>query len=616
MQAYEVFTKISMQNGVSGILAVIAKDVLKLEGSLNHLQKSLNGLNSRTARAIGGGLGIAGGVAGLMFMGKTVEKAAELQHIQQQMIIGGVTQAKVAEATAKAYEVAARSGQKVATILESMNEIRNPLGGIDEALHHIDKLSSAMVVLKSIDKGGKTNVADSVYALVRSAEFRNAVNGPDFDKAIDMMTRAAVATGGRVNPQEFFQFSKYARGALPGLSDRFLYLYGPELAQEFKGSSAGTAMASLYKQITGGQMTTRGARLLDGLGMINRDKVEYDKHGRLLRTKPGAVVGSGEFAADPDKFAKTLYDALVKKGLDATQQKQWLAQIFGNRNAEQMITTLMFQHNRLDRGAAGIAQTMNIDDAAKELLKNDYHTAMNSFSSAWSNMLTKLGGPLVEPAVRALNSMSAAMNSITRMNPDTISKISHGLVEVFSALTLGGIGFMIGGPIGGLIGLAVGAIASFLGLNWEWFGKIFSSLGAKIEVAVGAIASFLGLNWEWFGKIFSSLGAKIEAFFAGLEKLLSNGLSKVLPGVAPGDAGDRAAAGAAAGDRLRGRPAPAPFSPNKPVLEHHSQIFLDGDVIHSNVTRRTLAAAEHSRQAPTFNSYAMYNGPSGQAWEA
>jgi hypothetical protein len=588
MLAYEIATKITMANGVSGVLALIAKDVLKVEGSLNHLQKSLNGLNSRTARAIGGGLGIAGGVAGLMFMGKTVEKAAELQHIQQQMIIGGVTQQKVAEATAKAFDVAVKSGQKAASVLESMNEIRNPLGGIDEAMHHVDKLASAMVVLKSIDKGGKTNVADSVYALVRSAEFRNAVNGPDFDKAIDMMTRAAVATGGRVNPQEFFQFSKYARGALPGLSDRFLYLYGPELAQEFKGSSAGTAMASLYKQITGGQMTTRGARLLDDLGMINRDKVEYDKHGRLLRTKPGAVVGSSEFAADPDKFAKTLYDALVKKGLDATQQKQWLAQIFGNRNAEQMITTLMFQHNRLDRGAAGIAQTMNIDDAAKELLKHDYNTAMNSFSTAWSNMLTKLGGPLVEPAVRALNSMTDAMNWVTKLNPDTLTMVSHGLVELFSALSFAGIGMLIGGPVGAVIGGAIGLIGSFLGLNWEWFGKIFSSLGAKIE-----------------------------AFFAGLEKLLSSGLSKILPGVAPGDDEARKKALEGVGRGFRGGgAAPAPFTPGKQGSLIHNHIMIDGREVASVVTNHQVGDAEHSRQAPSFNSYAMYNGPSGQAWEA
>jgi hypothetical protein len=605
MQVYEVATKITMQNGVSGVLAVIAKDILRIEGSVNHLQKSMAGLN-RTSRAMVGGLGLAAGGAGLLFMGKTVEKAAELQHIQQQMIIGGVTQAKVAEATAKAYEVAARSGQKVATILESMNEIRNPLGGIDEALHHIDKLSSAMVVLKSIDKGGKTNVADSVYALVRSAEFRNAVNGPDFDKAIDMMTRAAVATGGRVNPQEFFQFSKYARGALPGLSDRFLYLYGPELAQEFKGSSAGTAMASLYKQITGGQMTTRGARLLDGLGMINRDKVEYDKHGRLLRTKPGAVVGSGEFAADPDKFAKTLYDALVKKGLDATQQKQWLAQIFGNRNAEQMITTLMFQHNRLDRGAAGIAQTMNIDDAAKELLKNDYHTAMNSFSSAWSNMLTRLGGPLVEPAVRALNSMSAAMNSITSMNPDTISKISHGLVEVFSALTLGGIGFMIGGPIGGLIGIAVGAIASFLHLNWE-------SIGPMLTHVVDSFQKFL----EGIAALPGQLVDAIASTFAAIGTMLANAIKSLLPGVAPGDDEDRKKAWEGVGRGFRGGgAAPAPFVPGKQGSLIHNHIMIDGREVASVVTNHQVGAAEHRRQAPSFNSFAMYSDPSGQAWEA
>ena len=254
---------------------------------------------------------------------------------------------------------------------------------------------------------------------------------------------------------------------MPGLSDKFLYSYGPELAQEFKGSTAGTSLASLFKQISGGQMTTRGARLLDDLGMIERDKVDYDKHGRIVRTKPGAVTGSQEFASDPNIWAERLLGAMTKKGLNTASQGEYLAQIFGNRNAEQMIRTLMYQSTRLDRGAAGIAQTMNVGDAAKQLMEKDYDTAMNSFHAAWTNMLTALGGPLVSTATSALNTMSGAFNSLTSANPAVITGVAQGLTTLGVALAGGGIGLLVGGPVGAAIGAVAAGLAALAGLNIE-----------------------------------------------------------------------------------------------------------------------------------------------------
>jgi hypothetical protein len=45
MNTYEIFTKITMVNGVSSVLGVIAKEVLQLEGGIGKLQTKLLGLN-------------------------------------------------------------------------------------------------------------------------------------------------------------------------------------------------------------------------------------------------------------------------------------------------------------------------------------------------------------------------------------------------------------------------------------------------------------------------------------------------------------------------------------------------------------------------------------------
>jgi hypothetical protein len=60
MQAYEIFTKITMQNAASGVLAVIAKDALALEGTLGSIAKHFGSIN-KTSLAIGGGLSMAFG---------------------------------------------------------------------------------------------------------------------------------------------------------------------------------------------------------------------------------------------------------------------------------------------------------------------------------------------------------------------------------------------------------------------------------------------------------------------------------------------------------------------------------------------------------------------------
>ena len=498
-EVYNVFTKISMVNGVSAVLGVVAKEVLSLEAGVQRLQKAFTSLN-RTSMAVGGAFSAAAGAGALTFMKHAVDKAADLQSIQERLIIGGVDHAKVMEATAKAYDVAAKSGQKVADVLETMSEIRNPLGGINEAMHHIDKLGEAMTVLRSLDHRHGTGVAGQVYNLVRSAEFRNAVSGPEFDKAIDMMTRAAVATGGRVNPTEFFQFSKYARGALPGLSDRFLYLYGPELAQEFKGSSAGTALSSLYGQVVGGKMTTRGARILDDLDMIEDGKADYDKEGRLIRVKPGGVVGSGEFVNDPDKWAARLVKAMEDHGIkDKDLQGQYMASIFGNRLAEQMVKTLAFQGNRLDRGAAGIAQTMDIGDAAAELRKHDYKTNLASFHTAWDNLLTALGSPLIPSATSALNTVTEAINRITASNPETLRIIAIGVAALGGIfLTAGVVAMLAAIGTGGALIVGIGAlgvaIGTWMSINWDTITSGIRGIGEALSGLWDRIKAMLGFG--------------------------------------------------------------------------------------------------------------------------
>ena len=99
----------------------------------------------------------------------------------------------------------------------------------------MDTLASAANALKAQGGSNGGDTAKELYDLVKSAEFRNAIGDKDFDKSIKSMVAADVATGGIVTPRTFLQMSQMLKGALPGLSDDYLYKIMPELAQELRG---------------------------------------------------------------------------------------------------------------------------------------------------------------------------------------------------------------------------------------------------------------------------------------------------------------------------------------------------------------------------------------------
>ena len=225
------------------------------------------GLHGRAMHA--GPLGLGGGdiaaAGGLWSAYEALKAAADLQEVQENLKISGVSPAEIQKATREAYSIGAQYGLTATSVLQGINEIRNPLNkgktadeGVEDALRHADTLARAAVVLRDQGKDRNGDVGRELYDLVKSAEFRNAIGDKDFDKAVGSMVSADVATGGIVTPRTFLQMSQMLKGALPGLSDDYLYKIMPELSQEFGGARAGTAATSLYQQLIAGQMRTTG----------------------------------------------------------------------------------------------------------------------------------------------------------------------------------------------------------------------------------------------------------------------------------------------------------------------------------------------------------------------
>jgi hypothetical protein len=214
----------------------------------------------------------------------------------------------------------------------------------------------------------------------------------------------------------WLQMSQYLKGALPGLSDDFLYSYMPELAQEFKGAGAGTAMASLYQQLVAGQMRTSGLRLLDKLGLLDESKVDFDHNGRIVKARPGYFTDDDVFKANPLLGIEDIIKAIAAHGITGEkEQRDNISMLFGNRNAAQMALTLAYQDMRLGRGAQGIKNTWSLTAASDELLAND---PMTQFRKTWADLnvvLLDIGERSLPAVLGALKLFDDALKALHDM---------------------------------------------------------------------------------------------------------------------------------------------------------------------------------------------------------
>src|SRR5579883_2240492 len=324
---------------------------------------------------------LAVGLGGLALGAKMIREASDLEAVKTRMRLGGVAEPAIDRATAKALELGDRYHVKASRVLQAFGKG----AGQDEG-----------------------EIAGGFYEAVKAAELDNKITGPDFDRFIDRMVKAYIGTGGKVTPREYFQFEKYSRQALQGMDQDFLFRIAPELIQEFGGSSAGTALASLYGQVVGAKMPTRGLRLAEDIGELDASKVEFDKHGRVVRAKPGAFLDAALLQSDPMAFADKIYDKLAANAItDEKAQDEYIAQMFSNRNAANILRVLHDQRARFLRSALGIDHALT-PDQAQPALSNDPNTLARGASADFANAAARggdgLGTTIFNAITRGLSS--------------------------------------------------------------------------------------------------------------------------------------------------------------------------------------------------------------------
>jgi len=507
MDVWKIGVAISLANGMSPVIAVIAADLLGLKGRVGEVERAFTGWNT----ALMGTVGILAGTAMLAGVAKLIEHGDELVHVQQQMAAAGVNQVDVAKATADSWKVAAQYGLKVSDVLSDIKEARMVFGSTEHAMDFIGPLEQMRVVLNATTEGSGNKAADAVYEMARAGELKG-LQGPDqFMSYFDMMTKAITASGGKVDPAAFLKATQYGRLASKGWDEEFYTKYLPSMIQEMNPSQTGTALMSLFGTTIQGKVSKRSLGMMEDLGLIeDQSKITFNKLGDPMGMSPGAIKGTDLMTKDPYRWAQEILKPLVeaKLGHDVKAGDedaiQLLGGMFGNRTAAQAIATLLLEGNRINKDAGLISGAQGVG-ASDAMLANDPKTVMKNFTSAWDNLLTAFGSPLVPVGIQAMNSVANAMKSITSFavaHPEAIKIIGEAIIGIGVALVGLGAAAVIGaavaivGPVTAAVAAVGAIIASVAAFNWQGITGVLTGIYNAIS---DFITKMTGLATSMFG---------------------------------------------------------------------------------------------------------------------
>jgi hypothetical protein len=513
---YRIGVAMTMTNGVSPILSVIARDLLHVHSRINEVQK---GFSAWKAAIYGAGAAMAG-TGMVRMMGVMVEHAGKLRHEQELLRIVFKDQAVGAKAVAEATKAAWETTRTVPTTkveenVKAISDLHQVFGNIDVATRMMPKFQQMSALLAAVGRGDESNMA---YLAARGMELRGALINPKthqideerFAKEAEMMTNVVIGSRGRVGPRDFTNFIQQAGPAARLLSDEEMYRRMPAVIQAMGGFKAGTALNSLSAMTLGGQMTGRVAENWMKAGLMDQSKVHKGAFGNVK-------VDSGAFkdydAKNPIQYVfDKVIPALEKMGAGKDAIEESLMQIFKLQNrqtAGRLLADIIQNRAQIEKDAVIYGGTMGSDEALKELLKKDPTMVMKAFHASWSNLLSALGDPAVGRATGFMTELTMAMRGMTRFALENPSA-ANAIVQ-----TLGGVGLVL--TAFGVLALSAAAISS-------------SPILAAIIVIGAAFAVFANLNWDTISADFKRYGELVKSDFTKYWEILKAGASKLAEG--------------------------------------------------------------------------------------
>lgn len=528
---YELAAKITLQDELSGKLALIAKNFLHLDGTIAKIAGDMK-LLGPIATAAAGGLAMLASekiISGIWSLAKASD---ELLNKQEQLARAGVSYNEILRAQGDYYNRIARQvpTSTADQFLDVMKDLRAVTGSTAKA----EKLAPRALQMNAlINNTLGRNAGDSYYQLLRAGEMKGIATDPaKLKQFTDEAASLIIGFGGKLTAQDYQTFARRA-GASWINSSLNMNTLGPlsVFMADVGGSTAGQTTMSLYQLMSGSMtLSKQQAAMFSQLGLLDMSKATATGFGgSRYQLAPGAIAGSMQFSHDlPGWIEHVLRPALEKASHgDQNLENALIAKIAPNRNAARMIQMFtnpsFLEQVEKDLGLTG--KIRPVDQLYSEFAKQNPKGVQQAFDAQLKSLEEALGSPAMRAAIepmRELTDFFTAMGAAANSHPRIFEDLFKGLTELSSAAFLGALGSLVAGPAGGLIGALVGALGSFVALNWDGLTKgfhdIYDPLAGlaklaldKIGAGIATVFNALKSAWNWI----TSLGGLLKTGYDG-----------------------------------------------------------------------------------------------------
>ncbi len=493
-QVYEVAIHLKAENGVSGVLAAISKEVLDLGASVATLQKGLAGLKPAIwgALSIGAGLGLASELKGIANHGdKLLDQQDKLQR-------SGIKYNEVLRLQSKYYSEVATAvpTSTVSDYLRNYNELRSVVGA-----QHAEEITPWSMKLEAIIANATGKKAEGEgMKMWRAMEMTGrTTSDPVGTKALaERLAQNIIGSGGKLDAGTYQTMAKRGGVAWANASPDFLAGPMSVVAADLGGDTAGTAMMSAYMFMTGANtLSKQQYELLNKAKLIDPSKVTHDKGGRI-NVAPGGIVGSSDYTGQ-GKFdihgwmTKVVTPALTalttkEKGMlgdlirsvgdkkidvshmnpeERSEFDSNIAKVGRNRNVMRMLT-MFSDPGFLDQIAKDIPQwrqAHSIDQSYNDYTNRNSKGVKKAYEEQHESMMQSIGAPMMQaaiPVMKGITEMFTSIGGFANANPGAMANIGIAIAALSAALLVIGGTAVISAAVGaaGAVGLVAGAITA------------------------------------------------------------------------------------------------------------------------------------------------------------
>ena len=524
MDAYKISVGVFLNNRISGVLGLIARDFVKTDAAAMKFKRTLREIKYLGAA----GLLIGGaGFAGLSLVGKMIDHAKEYAHQLALLNTAGMTHLEIVRATNAAWAASKRTPTSTAAEnLAAIRELRMVFGNTQDAIQYMPTVQRIDAILSTL-RGGSAQ--DEAYTVAKALEMRGAVKTPgEFITQSDLMTKAIVASGGKIGATDFLSAFKYARTATAGWNDFFTYKILPTLIQEMKTGSGGgagfgaisgpgNAIMSAFAAVVGGTVSQKALKLWEQLGMLDPRKEVFTRTHLLRGIKPGGIKGADIFQENPKQWVdQFLIPALHQHGYnDPKKIREAIQYLFPNRTAGFLISQIATQGWKFTRDVGLIGQAQGLA-AYQQLLKTDPIMAQIALQKQWNNLLAIMGYQLMPILLPLLISFSNWLSNLARWmetHKSAATALMYSFTGLSAAMAFSGTVLLLTAAFKGLrlmlasIGLIGPGAAAATGAGGTAAGGVVRTAGGA---ALGALGSPVAIAGGTLALAYAIPGTKLK----------------------------------------------------------------------------------------------------------